>query len=350
MPVTSTIIPADSPTDLWQQIVAPYQTPHLRRSLWQVVNSIVPFLGLWVVMYQSLQFSYWLTLALAIPAAGFNVRIFILLHDCGHGSFFRSQKANNFLGIIAGFLTLTPYFHWRHDHAVHHATACDLGRRGVGDVKTLTVEEYGNASRREQFVYRVYRNPFVLFGLAPLIKFLIVHRFPRRTATKRERRSVHWTNLFILAIVILASRTIGIEALLMVHLPILAIGSSVGIWLFYVQHQFEEAHWQPHKNWDYVAAAMHGSSFYKLPRILQWFTGNIGYHHIHHLSPRIPNYYLEKCYDENPAFQEVQPVTILSSLKSVRSRLWDSDLQKFVGYNHARRVQNNATTPSGARH
>ncbi|MFQ5606158.1 MAG: fatty acid desaturase [bacterium] len=316
----------------WRQVLAKYEKPQNRASIWQIVSSIVPFLVLWYLMYLSLSVSYWLVLALAPFAAGFMVRIFIIFHDCGHGSFFKSKKAKNFWGFITGILTFTPYHQWRHDHAVHHATACDLDRRGVGDVWMLTVEEYRNLPRRKKLTYRIYRNPLVMFTVGAFYLFLINNRFPTPGAARRERHSVYWTNLAILGISVIMSLAIGFVNFVLIQLPVLAMAASAGVWLFYVQHQFEGVYWERHEKWDYVKAALYGSSFYKLPRILQWFTGNIGFHHVHHLGQRVPNYHLERCYRENRLFQEVKPVTLRSSLKSLTLRLWDEKQHKLVGY------------------
>ncbi|MFQ5882602.1 MAG: fatty acid desaturase [Candidatus Methylomirabilales bacterium] len=324
----------------WRQAVAKYENPDLRRSLWQAVNTFIPYCILWYVTYRSLEVSYWMTLALSVLTAGFLVRIFIIFHDCGHGSFFKSQKANDMLGFIAGILTFTPYYGWRHEHATHHATAGDLDRRGVGDIWTLTVEEYLALSPRKRFEYRLYRNPLVMFVIGPLFVFLIRHRFAQRTASKRERYNVYWTNLAIVGTVALMSVTIGIKAYVLVHLPIIMIASAAGVWLFYVQHQYEGVYWERHENWDYVTVALQGSSFYKLPKVLHWFTGNIGFHHIHHLSPRIPNYYLERCHKESPMFQDVKSITLLASLKSFTFRLWDEERRKLVGFGYIKALRN----------
>ncbi len=319
-------------TTFWQPIIAKYQTPHLRRSIWQIVNSFVPYLILWYLMQLSLEISYWLTLGLSILAAGFLVRIFIIFHDCGHGCFFKSRKANDIWGYITGILTLTPYHQWRHDHAVHHATSSDLDRRGVGDIWTLTVEEYLKSPRLTKIFYRVYRNPLVLFGIGGVYLILIRQRFPSRAAASRERGSVLWTNLALAGLMVLMSFTVGFVNTVLIYLPILLISSAAGVWLFYVQHQFEGAYWEQGENWDYVAAALQGSSFYNLPRVLQWFSGNIGFHHIHHLSPRIPNYHLERCHKNSTLFSQVKRVTLFSSLKSFAFRLWDEEGQRLVGY------------------
>lgn len=317
----------------WRDIIARYEKPHTGRSLWQFANSVLPYICLWYVMYLSLSVSYWITLGLAVIAAGFLVRIFIIFHDCGHGAFFKSKKANTIIGNLTGILTLTPYHYWRHDHAVHHATAGDLDRRGHGDIWTLTVKEYRALPWRRRLIYRLYRNPLVMFGLGPIFMFLIRYRIPNFSAAKvRENRSILGTNLGIIAVVVGVGLLLGFKELLLVQAPITLISSSVGIWLFYVQHQFEDVYWERHENWDYVTTALEGSSFYKLPKVLQWFTGNIGFHHIHHLSSRIPNYFLEKCHRENPLFQQTKAVTFLSSLKSLSYRLWDEERHELIGF------------------
>jgi omega-6 fatty acid desaturase (delta-12 desaturase) len=316
----------------WQATVAKYQNPQIRRSVWQIVNSIIPYFVLCYLMYRSLEISYWITLGLAVLAAGFLTRIFIIFHDCGHGSFFTSRKINDILGFITGIVTYTPYHQWRHDHAVHHATSSDLDRRGVGDIWMLTVQEYKKSSPLKRLGYRLYRTPVVMFGVGALYLFLIRNRFAGRSAGRRERQSVYWTNLALLSIVSLLSVTIGLTNLALVQLPIVMIGMAAGVWLFYLQHQFAGVYWERHEHWDYVRGALEGSSFYKLPKILQWFTGNIGFHHIHHLSPRIPNYYLERCHKENAVFQGIKPLTLLSSLRSLTLRLWDDEGKSLVGY------------------
>ena len=322
-----------APTELdWRNLVAPFQRADTRRSVWQLLNSAVPYAVLWYLMYLSLSMSYWLTLALSVLAAGFMVRLFIIFHDCAHGSFFASRRANEAVGIFTGIVTFTAYYDWRHSHAVHHATAGDLDRRGMGDILTMTVDEYLNAPRWKRLIYRVYRCPPVLLGIGPSFLFLIVQRFPIRVAGKRERNSVLWTDLALLLIVVAAALTIGWQAYLLIQIPIMVIGGAAGVWLFYIQHQFEGVYWERHEKWDFVAAALQGSSFYKLPRILQWFSGNIGFHHIHHLSPRIPNYNLEPCYNSSPFFQAVKPITVLSSLKSLKLRLWDERSHQLVGF------------------
>jgi acyl-lipid omega-6 desaturase (Delta-12 desaturase) len=316
----------------WREAIARYQNPTMKRSLWEITNSVGPFLLLWYLMYRSLEVSYWLTLALAIPTAGFMVRTFIIFHDCGHGSFFKSQRANALVGTLTGILTLTPYYHWRHDHAIHHASAGNLDRRGVGDVKTLTVEEYRALPPLKQLGYRIFRNPLLMFTVGAWVVFIVVHRFYKPNAGKRERFSVYLTDLALLNIVLLLSLLIGFKAFILVEFPVLAIATGVGVWLFYVQHNFDGTYWERHGSWDFVSAGLKGSSFYKLPAVLQWFTGNIGFHHIHHLGPRVPNYLLPKCHRENVIFQEVKPLTILGSLKSLGFRLWDEQNRRLVGF------------------
>src|SRR5438552_4342404 len=323
----------------WKEIVARYQKPSVGRGVWQIVNTLVPYAALWYLMYLSLSVSWWLVVPLAVLAAGFIVLIFISFHDCGHGSFFKSQRANHILGTITGFLTLTPYFHWRWEHALHHATSGDLDRRGVGDIWTLTVQEYLESSRWKRFAYRLARNPIILFVIAPLFVFLVKQRFPKAEAGPRERHSVYWTNLAIFGMAAGLSWLFGLKAYVLIQLMVVGVAGSVGVWLFYVQHQFEGVYWERREEWDYATAALQGSSFYKLPKVLQWFSGSIGFHHIHHLSPRIPNYHLEKCHNAEPMFQTVKPVTLFSSLKSFTFRLWDEQRRKLVGYRHLRTVR-----------
>jgi omega-6 fatty acid desaturase (delta-12 desaturase) len=320
----------------WKAIVAAYQRPDLKRSVWQMVNSIGPYLALWYLAYRLLAVSFWLALPVIVLAAGFMVRVFIIFHDCGHGSFFRSRVANDVVGIITGILTLAPYYDWRSEHAKHHATAGDLDRRGAGDVWTMTVEEYRHASFWQRVGYRLYRNPFVLLGVAPLYLFLLKQRLPRRGTGRREVTSVLVTDLALAAICGLLFATVGVKNTLLVELPLLAIAGAAGVWLFYVQHQFERVYWERRDKRDYLAAAMQGSSLYALPRVLQWFTGNIGFHHIHHLSPRIPNYRLPKAYREQPIFQRVDKLTLLSSLRTLRLRLYDEAGRRMVGFREAR--------------
>jgi omega-6 fatty acid desaturase (delta-12 desaturase) len=318
----------------WRQAVAKYQESDIRISIWQIINSFIPYFVLWYLAYRSLEVSYALTLVICLFAGLFGMRIFIIFHDCGHGSFFKNQRWNDIVGVIAGIITFTPYYAWRHSHAVHHATSGDLDRRGAGDIWTLTYEEYQELPLLKKIAYRIYRNPLFIFVVGPTIDFVIFQRLPYVCVSKkaREKHSVTYTNLALLAIAVVASLTIGFKEYILVQLPIIAMASSYGVWLFYVQHQYENVYWERHENWDYATAALYGSSYYKLPRILQWFSGNIGFHHIHHLSPRIPNYRLEACHNENEIFREIEPLTVRASLKSLHIRLWDEDRHKMIGY------------------
>jgi acyl-lipid omega-6 desaturase (Delta-12 desaturase) len=318
----------------WKETVSQYQTPNPWRSLWQVINSVVPYLAIWYLMYRGLAISVWLTIPLAFLASGFLARTFIIFHDCGHGSFFKSWRANEVLGCVMGLLTFVPFHHWRWEHAMHHARAGDLDRRGSGDVWTMTVEEYLNAPRWKRFAYRIVRNPFVLLTFVPLILFLALQRVPSPGARKREKRSVYWTNAALLILVLLMGSLMGFKQFLLIQFLVILITSAVGVWLFYVQHQFEGVYWNRGRDWDFITAALKGSSYYKLPKVLQWFTGNIGFHHIHHLHPQIPNYLLEKCHKANPLFQAVKPVTLRSSLRSFRLHLWDEASERLVGFGH----------------
>lgn len=319
--------------EAWQAIVKKYQEPSTPKALWQLANSLGAYAATWVAIAWSLSVSYWLTAVLTLLAGGFLVRVFIIFHDCGHGSFFKSKRANDVLGYITGVLTFTPYALWRKEHAIHHSTSGDLDRRGIGDVPTMTVEEFHAAPKWKQLGYRFIRNPFVLFGIGPLVLFLIKHRMVlSKTASPQERRSVHWTNLGILGMIVVMSFLMGFLPYLLVQIGAIAVAGSAGTWLFYVQHQFEGVTWERKEDWDFFEAAIQGSSFYKLPKMLQWFSGNIGYHHIHHLSPRIPNYHLERCHEAESLFQKVPPVTLLSSLKCLTYRLWDETHQKLVGF------------------
>lgn len=324
----------------WQEIVANYASPSIRRSLWQLVNTLGGFFVMWYIMYRSLEIHYALTLLLAIPTAGFAARTFIILHDCGHGSFFKSQKLNDTIGTVCGILTFTAYLRWRHEHAIHHATSGDLDRRGAGgDVPTLTIREYQNAPWLKKLGYRLLRHPAILFPILMPLAFAFLERVFMGSGGRREKMSVIYTDLALLAIILVAAQTIGLTSYLAVQIPILFVSSAVGGWLFYVQHQFEDTYWRWHPEWEYLRASLQGSSYYKLPKVLQWFTGNIGFHHIHHLSPKIPNYFLEKCFKENPIFQHVPTLTIWASFKTASLALWDEELGTLVSWHALNRAQ-----------
>lgn len=316
----------------WKEQLAPFEKSHTRRSIWQLVNTLVPFAALWGLAYWSLSVWYGLTLLLALPAAGFLVRIFIIFHDCCHHSFFKNRRANTIVGTITGILTCSPYHQWKHTHAVHHATSSNLNRRGTGDVWTMTVDEYMAAPRLKRLVYRMYRNPLVMFGIGPFYIFLVDYRFNRKRAGLKERLNTYATNLGIAGLAALLSWLVGWQAFLMVQGPIFFLSGVAGIWLFYVQHQFEDTYFEQEKDWDYVKAALQGSSFYKLPKLLHWITGNIGFHHIHHLSPRVPNYYLPQAHKSSPLLQSAPSISLWTSLRSLRFRLWHEQSKSFVGF------------------
>ena len=323
----------------WRKVVAPYEHSERWRANWQLADTLIPYAALWFALFLSLQVSYWLTLALAVLAAGFMVRLFIFFHDCGHRSFYTSRKANAALGYFLGVLVFEPCDLWWDEHNIHHASAGNLDKRGIGDIPTLTAQEYLRASPWTRFKYRVERYPLTLLLIGAPFVFIVLNRFPSRRADKRERRSVHLTNLGIAGVAAILCYLMGWKAYLAIQLPIIVFGSAAGMWLFYVQHQFEGVYWERGEDWSFVAAALQGSSFYKLPRILQWFSGNIGFHHIHHLSPRIPNYNLEKCHQADPLFQSVKPTTLFSSFKSFSFRLWDEPNKRLVSFGHLRHLR-----------
>lgn len=314
--------------------VASFAASDRRKAVQQIFETFLPYLILWVLMVLSMVqgYSYWLTFGLIVLAAGFQVRIFILFHDAGHGSFFNSRRANRVLGYIAGILTFTPYEQWTSSHARHHATVGDLDRRGMGDVWTMTVEEYREASWWQRLYYRVYRHPILMFGFGPGIVFLIGNRFTHKSSDARGQNSVRVTNLALLLIIILAYFTIGLKTYLLIQIPVMLIAGAIGVWLFYVQHQYEGVYWARHDEWEPLRAALEGSSYYKLPKMLQWITGSIGLHHIHHIQPRIPNYHLQDCQDNVDVLQEVKPITLKSSLWSLTRHLWDEERGRLVGF------------------
>jgi omega-6 fatty acid desaturase (delta-12 desaturase) len=327
--------PANGTVD-WKSLVREFQKPSRRRATWQLANTLGTYVLLWALMSWSLPVSSWLTLVLAVLNGGIMVRAFIIFHDCGHGSFFPSRRANDLVGFITGMLTFTSYGHWRWEHALHHASSGDLDRRGTGDVWTMTVQEYLAAPRWQRFFYRLSRNPVVLFGIAPALHFFIRERFPAGKASAKERRAIWRMNAALAIMVGGMCWVFGWKEYLLIQLVIYMVGGAIGVWMFYVQHQFEGAYWDRGATWDYTSAALQGSSYYHLPRVLQWFTGNIGFHHIHHLSPRIPNYNLERCHRSHPIFREVKALTLRSSLQSIHCHLWDEPGRKLVSFRDIR--------------
>ncbi|MBU6081962.1 fatty acid desaturase [Allobacillus halotolerans] len=312
--------------------IKPFENPDTKASVWQLVNTLPPFFLLWYLAYEAISVSLILSIALSILAGGFVVRVFIIFHDCCHGSFFKNRKVNHFVGTVTGILTMFPYEKWKREHSIHHATSSNLDKRGTGDVWIMSVEEYKKASKLERLQYRLYRNPFIMFVLGPLYLFLITNRMNRKDARRKERRNTYLTNVSIIGITALLIWAIGWSSFLIVQLPIMFVAGSLGIWLFYVQHQFEDSYFEDEADWDYVKAAIDGSSYYKLPRVLQWITGNIGYHHVHHLSPKVPNYNLEQVHESTPPLQQATTITVGSSLKSIRFRLYDEESKTFVHF------------------
>ncbi len=308
--------------------------PNAGKALFQLLTTGTLFILGWLLMLWSLEVSYGLTLLLAVPTAGLLIRLFIFQHDCGHGAFFSSRRANDTVGSVIGLLILTPYYYWRRTHAIHHGSSGDLDRRTFGDIRTLTVREYLALTRWRQFGYRLYRSLPVLLVLGPVYQFLLKHRLPLDIprSWKREWASILWTDLVILGVIVVAWLTIGVDRLLLVHLPIVLVAAGLGVWLFYVQHQFEDTYWREHPQWDFHRAGLEGSSLYDLPAVLHWFSGNIGFHHIHHLSSRIPNYHLERCFRERPELQGVTRLSLRQSLSCARLKLWDADQGKLVSF------------------
>jgi acyl-lipid omega-6 desaturase (Delta-12 desaturase) len=312
--------------------IAPFEQSTTKQSIWQIINTLGPFIILWYLAYISLSVSYWLALIPAVFAAGFLTRIFIIFHDCTHHSFFKDRRANRIVGTIMGVLTLFPFDQWGHEHSVHHATSGNLDKRGTGDIWTLTVDEYLAAPFKLRFAYRFYRNPLVMFGLGPIYVFLLKNRFNRKGARKKEKNNTYLTNALIAVLATLLCLAVGWQSFLLVQGSIFMISGSVGIWLFYVQHTFEDSYFEENEEWEYVLAAVEGSSFYKLPKLMQFLTGNIGYHHVHHLSPRVPNYKLEMAHNNTQPLENVPTITLATSLRSLRFRLWDEESKNFVSF------------------
>ncbi|HLN71869.1 MAG TPA: fatty acid desaturase [Prolixibacteraceae bacterium] len=323
----------------WQKLIMKYTQPDNRKSIVQVINTFIPYLIMWFLMVLTIKISYVLTFILAIIAAGFLVRIFIIFHDCGHGSFFKSKKTNDIVGIISGFIVHTPYYKWHAQHADHHATTVNLDQRGLGDIWTMTVSEYLSATKWQRFMYRTVRNPFILFIFGPIYLIFMLNRVTKKGMNSRAKWNVYLTNIVILAFAVGMSFLIGIKAFLFIHLTHLFIAQAVGLWLFYAQHNFEDVNWERSETWDYKSAAIHGSSFLKLPIVLQWFTGNIGFHHVHHLSPRIPNYNLARCQAENDLFKDVKPITLMSTFKAMKLSLWDEASHQLIRFRNVRTSQ-----------
>jgi acyl-lipid omega-6 desaturase (Delta-12 desaturase) len=317
-----------------------YRVPNCARGVFELVITVVPFALVWFLMWAALDAGYWIGLLLAVPASGFLVRLFMIQHDCGHGSFFRHRHANDWVGRVIGVLTLTPYDFWRRAHALHHATSGHLDRRGIGDIDTLTVQEFLALPRGRQFLYRLYRHPLVMFGVGPAYLFIVRHRLPMGMMRSgwQPWLSTMATNVAIAMLVATMIWLIGVGPFLRVHLPITLLAASIGVWLFYVQHQFEDTFWARDKAWNYHEAALHGSSHYHLPGVLRWFTANIGVHHVHHLCSRIPFYRLPSVLRDYPQLATVGRLTLLQSLRCVRRVLWDERSRKLISFRDIRAV------------
>lgn len=313
-------------------IVRPYAWSSNRKAVWQMINTIIPYFGLIGLSYWMLQqgISYWLVLPILVLPALFLVRIFIMFHDCTHSSFMTSKRAMSFLGHIFGILTFTPYYMWKREHLTHHRTVGNLEQRGVGDVWTMTVEEYEQSSKLKKLGYRLYRHPFFLFVVGPVYMFTIHNRLPIGVKTKQDWISLIITNLGVIGIIVGVWLTVGIRYYLLIQMPIIAVAASAGIWLFYVQHQFEDVYWEDKEHWDITKAALAGSSVYRLPVILDWFSGNIAYHNVHHLNARVPNYHLRKLYHRTTEFQESREIRIRDSLKLAMLYLYDEGQKQLI--------------------
>lgn len=318
----------------WRKLVVKYQKPSVMKAIWQLVNTLVPLLAVWIAAAYAYEYSIWLTAALVIIGGGLIVRTFIIFHDCGHQSFFKSRRANDICGYLTGILTFTPYRFWHWEHRIHHSTTGDLDNRAEGDIWTMTVKEYEESSWVMRLLYRFVRNPFILLTFSSMFLFVIWQRFSTKKASREDRLSVLWTNLGIACIAAIGCYFLGWQKYLILQLGMIFVSSTAGVWIFYVQHQFEDVYWARNEEWNFAAAALEGSSFYKLPKVLQWFSGNIGFHHIHHLSSRIPNYNLEACHNSEPLFQQVPTLTLLSSISCMKYRLHDEENERLVSFSY----------------
>jgi len=335
----ASIVPDRARVVFWNRTLSPFYGADTRRSVVQLTGTAVLFFGFWILAYLALSIGYWATILCSVGATAFLMRLFMIQHDCGHGSYFKSRRARDVVGFFIGVLTLTPYEYWRKTHAYHHAHAGDLDLRGFGDISTLTVAEYRKRSWWGRLAYRLYRNPLVLFGVGAVFHFVVVHRFPWTTpgSWTRAWRSVWITNLVLAVILLAMTITIGLKSFLLVHGPIVILTCSLGVWLFYVQHQFEEAYWYRKPDWDYYDAALKGSSYLALPRPLQWLTANIGIHHVHHLNARIPNYRLQEAMAAVPELQSPTRVTMADSFRLMGLSLWDEAEERLVSFREAKR-------------
>jgi len=338
----------DSSTPAWIAGLRRFETPDARKVVIQLSNTVLPYLGLAALMLLTVTWGlpYWVTLLLAVPAGALLLRTFIFFHDCCHGSYLQSPVALNILGRILGLIVFTPFDDWRHSHGIHHSTSGNLDKRGIGDVWTMTLAEYEQSGKFHRALYRFYRHPAVMFGLGPILSFILMNRIPSRKATRKGIWSVILTNIGIAGIILAIGFTLGFWTYLKVQLPVLLIGGAAGVWLFYVQHQFDPSYWVRNGEWESTAAAMVGSSYYKLPKVLQWISASIGLHHIHHLRPRIPNYHLQTCVDETPELQLDSCLTLRRSLKSVRYNVWDEESNALLSFREMKQVLRQRLRPA----
>jgi omega-6 fatty acid desaturase (delta-12 desaturase) len=304
--------------------------------VWQLINSLGVYFLLWVAIIFTMKVSIWLSIPLILINAGFLIRVFIIFHDCGHGSFFKSKKLNTIVGKTCGIFAFTPYDKWTDNHRLHHQTVGNLDKRGLGDVWTLTVEEYTSATPWKKFLYRLFRHPVFMMLIGGPLSFVLLNRFTTRKLNKKQKLNVYFTNVVLAVLITGAILLMGWQTFLMIQLPIIYFAAVGGVYLFYLQHQYEDVQWSRNEEWNYHDMAIHGSSFFKLPVVLRWFTGNIGYHHIHHLGPTIPNYNLVKCHKDNPVFQQVEPITLFDSFNSLKLRLWDEKNQRIISFGELR--------------
>ena len=317
--------------------VTPFATSDTKKSIIQIINTIIPLLAILTAAYWIIPYTMLGAIGLSIIAAGFVVRTFIIFHDCTHGSFFKNKKANDFMGFITGVLTLFSYEKWKKEHMIHHASSSNLDKRGIGDIWVMTVDEYLEASKWKRFCYRAYRNPLVMFGLGPLYLVLIDSRFNHKNAKKKERLNTYLSNICIAAIITGIILLTNVQSFLIIHGTTMFVAGSLGIWLFFIQHTFEDSYFENQNEWDYVKAAIEGSSYYKLPLVLQWITGNIGFHHVHHLAPRVPNYKLQEAHTKTPPLQHATTITIKTSMESLRYKLYDSPNKHFVTFKEVKK-------------
>jgi omega-6 fatty acid desaturase (delta-12 desaturase) len=338
-PVIAAAVPAAAPPRPWREIIAPYARPSGRHATGQLLNTGLPFLVVMAGLFYGLDHGFWAAQLLALPAAALVVRLFVIQHDCGHHSFFKSRRANDLLGRVIGVFTLTPYDFWRRRHALHHATSGNLDRRGTGDVKTLTVREYLSHPAWQRLVYRLYRHPLIMFGVGPVYQFFIRHRIPTGNPLRHRQNwlSILGTNAVLAIIISVIALTIGLRPLLLGYMPVMLIAASIGVWLFYVQHQFENTYWARDAEWRFDTAALEGCSYYDLPRVLHWISGHIGLHHLHHLSSKIPNYHLRDCFEQNPELWRAKRLSLLASLGCARLAVWDEQERKLIPFRHLRR-------------